>query len=170
MLIWNITWHIIFTLRTENGIPWYEQCSQGEIVILRPVIKNLRYDTFHLITGIESLHRYDLLKCRLKKISQTIILLYSYNLRAILFFRVGHLFLEDDINRLNQVLLKSVSYNKSLWPKRNISSASENVWLVYNKQRLLKNDLKQISHVFHQSPLSMDALVFTFTEEGQGMT
>ena len=63
-----------------------------------------------------------------------------------------------------------MSYNKSLWPKRNISSASENVWLVYNKQRLLKNDLKQISHVFHQSPLSMDALVFTFTEEGQGMT
>ena len=98
-----------------------------------------------------------------------IVLLYLDNLRMVLFFRVGQLFLEDDIDRLNQLLLKSVAYNKSLWPKRNISSASENVWLIHNKQRLLKNDLKQISHIFHQSPLSMDALVFTFTEQGQGM-
>ena len=84
-------------------------------------------------------------------------------------FRVGHLFLDDDIDRLNQLLLKSLEGNNFSLPKRNISSASENVWLVYNRQRLLTSELKQLSHFFQQSPLNIDALVFTFTEKRQGM-
>ena len=97
-----------------------------------------------------------------------IILLYLDNLGMVIFFRVGQLFLEDDIDRLNQLLLKNLAYNNFSRPNRNISSASENVWLVYYKQRLVTNELKQISHTFQQSPLSMDALVFTFTEERHG--
>ena len=102
-------------------------------------------------------------------IKDKIVLLYLDNLRMVLFFRVGKLFLEDDIDRLNQLLLKSLAYNNFLWPRRNTSSHSENVWLVYNKKKLLTNELKQISHIFQQSPLTMNALVFTFTEERHGM-
>ena len=84
-------------------------------------------------------------------------------------FSVGQIFLDDDINRFNQLLSNSQNNGNVLWSTTNNSSVAENVWLVYNKQKLQTNESKPLSHIFRNSPISLDTLVFTFIKERHGM-
>ena len=83
-------------------------------------------------------------------------------------FSVGQLFLDDDINRFNQLLSKNQAMGNSTRPKRNVLTSIGNVWLVYIKQMLFSNNSKTLAQLFEQSPLRMDSLVFVFSDGSKG--
>ena len=82
---------------------------------------------------------------------------------------MAHLILDDDINRLNKLLSEDKIHIGIPRTKKNASAITENVWLVYNKERLLSNKTHKLHHLFKTSPLRIDSLVFVFSEDYQGI-
>ena len=83
-------------------------------------------------------------------------------------FSVGQLFLDDDIQRFNQLLSKHQAMGNITRPERNVLTSFGNIWLVYIKQMLLSNNSKTLAQLFEKSPLRMDSLVFVFSDGTKG--